>query len=1027
MVASIVQLGRLQNGDPAAVLKADRRVKIGSGVSGPGTALWIEAEELDPVFETDEIRALAEEYKHLLIATLQRRDAWQVIDTVNKVTDPCALADLAGYASWLTDEQKRELLETPYVADRLRVLVEWVKTHIAETEVNDKIADDVREGMEKSQREFLLRQQLNAIRKELGEDEPEGADDYRGRVEAADLPDDVRKAALREVGKLERGQRPEPRVRLDPHLARHRPRPALVDQDRPTPPTSARPARCSTPTTTASRTSRTGSSSTWPCAPVAPQRGLELVGGRGSGAVMVLAGPPGVGKTSLGESVARALGRKFVRVALGGVRDEAEIRGHRRTYVGALPGRIVRAISEAGSMNPVVLLDEIDKVGSDYRGDPSAALLEVLDPAQNHTFRDHYLEVDLDLSDVLFLATANVVENIPQPLLDRMELVTPRRLHRGGQGRHRPRLPAAPAAGAGGADRRRGAGRRRRAARDRRRLHPRARRPPARAAAGQGAAQGDHAARRRPTRRSSPLRITRANLREFLGRPRFTPEAHERTSVPGVATGLAVTGMGGDTLFIEASVLPASEGTQGGGLTLTGQLGDVMKESAHIALSYVRAHAEQLGITDPSVLDRPIHVHVPAGAVPKDGPSAGVTMVTALTSMATGRPVRGEVGMTGEVTLNGRVLPIGGLKQKLLAAQRAGLTTVFVPQRNAPDLDEVPSEVTDAVEVVLTTDVADAGGRRARAGGRGRGDRRRLTGSRRAAGPASPEAPGRLLDQRTVDVFWSRLLARSSNFLVSSSRKQVVRRRNYRLRSELVLRAPVGGELQACSVGTAPSTDVRRGRPLRQERPHRRRRRSTEAVRDLRRLILAAEHYRQSVSDAIGLGTTESQAVSVLALHGERGQSDLARDLQLTSSASTALVDRLERQGVAERTPPPVGPSPHHRPAHRARATASPPRASSASTHALQLLDRRAARELRGRSRGRSPTTSTPSPRGDRGRRDRPGPHPRPARRLTARTLTPVPASVASRFRPCPEVGHAETAEILREHGLKSLLVGRGP
>jgi len=709
VIASIVQLGRLQNGDPAAVLKADRRVKIGSGVSGPGTALWIEAEELDPVFETDEIRTLAEEYKHLLVATLQRRDAWQVIDTVNKVTDPSALADLAGYASWLSEEQKRELLETPYVADRLRVLVEWVKSHIAETEVNDKISSDVREGMEKSQREFLLRQQLNAIRKELGEDEPEGADDYRGRVEAADLPDDVRKAALREVGKLERAsdQSPESgwiRTWLDTVLdlpwsvktsdstdigaARE-----VLDADH----HGLEDVKDRIVEYLAVRARRA-------------ERGLELVGGRGSGAVMVLAGPPGVGKTSLGESVARSLGRKFVRVALGGVRDEAEIRGHRRTYVGALPGRIVRAISEAGSMNPVVLLDEIDKVGSDYRGDPSAALLEVLDPAQNHTFRDHYLEVDLDLSDVLFLATANVVENIPQPLLDRMELVTldgyteedkvaiardfllPRQLERAALTADEVQVDD-DALREVAADYTHEPG-----VRQLERLLAKALRKATTRLASTGV---------QPDGQTGPLRITKANLREFLGRPRFTPEAHERTSVPGVATGLAVTGMGGDTLFIEASVLPADPSGSKGGLTLTGQLGDVMKESAHIALSYVRAHAGQLGITDPSVLDRPIHVHVPAGAVPKDGPSAGVTMVTALTSMATGRPVRGEVGMTGEVTLNGRVLPIGGLKQKLLAAQRAGLTTVFVPQRNAPDLDEVPTEVTDVVTVVLSTDVAE--------------------------------------------------------------------------------------------------------------------------------------------------------------------------------------------------------------------------------------------------------------------------------------------------------------------------------
>ena len=711
VLASIVQVGRLASGEAAAVIRAERRVKIGSGVSGPGAALWVEAEELPEQPVTETITELAAEYKSLVVATLQRRDAWQVIDTVNQVTDPSTLADLAGYASWLSDEQKRQLLETPDVAARLTVLIDWAKEHLAEVEVNDKIASDVREGMEKNQREFLLRQQLNAIRKELGEDEPEGAQDYRTRVEEAQLPDDVRKAALREVGKLERGsdQSPEAgylRTWLDTILelpwgtttedstdidaareildADHH---GLDDvKDRMVEYLAVRARRA--------------------------QRGLELVGGRGSGAVLALVGPPGVGKTSLGESVARALGRKFVRVALGGVRDEAEIRGHRRTYVGALPGRIVRAITEAGSMNPVVLLDEIDKVGADYRGDPAAALLEVLDPAQNHTFRDHYLEVDLDLSDVLFLATANVIETIPQALLDRMELVSldgyteddkiaiardfllPRQLERAA-------LTADEITVADEALREIAANYTREpGVRQMERLLAKALRKAA----------------TKLTKAEAPerLEIEPGNLRDYLGRPRFTPEAHERTAVPGVSTGLAVTGMGGDVLFVEASAEPVAvldpptgSGRGRSGLTLTGQLGDVMKESAQIALSYVRSHAEQLGITDPSVLDRQIHIHVPAGAIPKDGPSAGVTMVTALTSMALGRPVRSEVGMTGEVTLNGRVLPIGGVKQKLLAAQRAGLTTVFLPKRNEPDLDDVPAEVLEAIDVRLSTDVAE--------------------------------------------------------------------------------------------------------------------------------------------------------------------------------------------------------------------------------------------------------------------------------------------------------------------------------
>jgi ATP-dependent Lon protease len=384
-------------------------------------------------------------------------------------------------------------------------------------------------------------------------------------------------------------------------------------------------------------------------------------------------------------------------VALGGVRDEAEIRGHRRTYVGALPGRVVRAIKEAGSMNPVVLLDEVDKVGADYRGDPAAALLEVLDPAQNHTFRDHYLELDLDLSDVVFIATANVVESIPSALLDRMELVTidgyteddkvaiardfllPRQ-------RERAALTAEEVTISDAALRELAANYTREAGvRQLERLLAKAMRKVAtRLAAG-----------------ATRVDIDVTDLADLVGRPRFTPESAERTAVPGVATGLAVTGLGGEVLFIEAS---ASDGQPG--LTLTGQLGEVMKESAQIALSFVRAHADQLGV-DASVLDRQLHVHVPAGAVPKDGPSAGITMVTALASLASGRPVRAEVGMTGEVTLNGRVLPIGGAKQKLLAAQRAGLTEVYLPQRNEPDLDDVPADVREALTIHLVGDVLD--------------------------------------------------------------------------------------------------------------------------------------------------------------------------------------------------------------------------------------------------------------------------------------------------------------------------------
>jgi ATP-dependent Lon protease len=697
-LALIEQVGRLPNGEPAAVARGLQRVRIGTGVSGAGAALWVQATPLDETAATDRTRELASSYKAVVVTILQQRGAWQFVDQVQRISDPSLLSDTAGYAPYLDLEQKLWLLANPDVDARLEKLTEWGRTHLAELDVSERIRDDVREGMEKNQREFLLRQQLAAIRKELGENEPDGADDYRGRVEAADLPDKVREAALREVGKLERGsdQSPEAgwiRTWLDTVLelpwsthttdntdvvaAR-----AVLDADH----EGLDDVKDRMVEHLAVRARRS-------------QRGLEVVGGRGSGAVLALVGPPGVGKTSLGESVARALGRNFVRVALGGVRDEAEIRGHRRTYVGALPGRIVRAIREAGSMNPVVLLDEVDKLGADFRGDPASALLEVLDPAQNHTFRDHYLELELDLSDVLFLATANVADTIPDALLDRMEVVRldgytedekvaiakhhllPRQLSRAALEAHEVEVDDQALRLIAG-EHTREAG-----VRQLERAIARVLRKVATALAADPAV--------------APVHVTGPSLVGYLGRPRFTPESAERTAVPGVATGLAVTGAGGDVLFVEATSM-AGEAN----LTLTGQLGDVMKESAHIALSYLKAHGRELGI-DPADLDRALHVHVPAGAIPKDGPSAGVTMVTALASLATGRAVRSDVGMTGEVTLNGRVLPIGGVKQKLLAAHRAGLTTVFLPQRNEPDLDDVPDAVLEQLTVRLVADVAD--------------------------------------------------------------------------------------------------------------------------------------------------------------------------------------------------------------------------------------------------------------------------------------------------------------------------------
>ena len=699
VVATIEQLGKLPGGEPAAVLRAVSRARVGSGVTGPGSALWVEAEILEQVTGGEIVSELAREYKNVVVSILQQRGAWQVIDSVQRISEPDELADMAGYAPYLSLEQKLWLLETVDVEQRLAKLIEWGREHLAELDVAERIRSDVHEGMEKSQREFLLRQQLAAIRKELGEGEPDGADDYRTRVETAELPEKVLEAALREVGRLERASDQSPEagwirtwldtvlelpwnVRTDDNndvkAARE-----VLDADH----EGLEDVKDRMVEYLAVRSRRQA-------------RGLAVVGGRGSGAVLALVGPPGVGKTSLGESVARALGRKFVRVSLGGVRDEAEIRGHRRTYVGALPGRIVRAMREAGSMNPVVLLDEIDKLGSDYRGDPTSALLEVLDPAQNHTFRDHYLEIELDLSDVLFLATANVAETIPAPLLDRMELVrldgytedekvaiarnhlVPRQIDLAGLAREEVAI-------------------------DEEALRVIATEYTHEAGVRQLERAIAKVLRKVTTRlagefENTPVEVGTKDLNGYLGRPRFTPESAERTAVPGVATGLAVTGAGGDVLFIEATVMEGEPR-----LVLTGQLGDVMKESAQIALSYLRSHSDALGIDTERLANGAIHLHVPAGAVPKDGPSAGVTMVAALASLASGRPVRSEVGMTGEVTLNGRVLPIGGVKQKLLAAHRAGLTEIFLPARNGPDLDDVPANVLEGLNVHLVTDVAE--------------------------------------------------------------------------------------------------------------------------------------------------------------------------------------------------------------------------------------------------------------------------------------------------------------------------------
>ncbi|WP_328319614.1 endopeptidase La [Streptomyces sp. NBC_00388] len=711
VIGTVEQVGRLSDGDPGALVRGRGRVRIGAGTTGPGSALWVEGirvDETDPEPLSGAVTALVKEYKALATDWLKKRGAWQVVDRVQQIEGVSALADNSGYSPFLTLAQKTELLETADPVARLKLAVQWLGEHLAEQDVAESIAKDVQEGVDKQQREFLLRRQLEAVRKELSElngEADDESDDYRARVEAAVLPGYVREAALKEVEKLERSSDQSPegswiRTWLDTVLELPwnertedeydiRGAKAVLDaehsglddvKERITEYLAVRKRRA--------------------------DRGMGIVGGRRGGAVLALVGPPGVGKTSLGEGVAHAMGRKFVRVALGGVRDEAEIRGHRRTYVGALPGRIVRAIKEAGSMNPVVLLDEIDKVGSDFRGDPAAALLEVLDPAQNHTFRDHYLEVELDLSDVVFLATANVLEAIPEALLDRMELVRldgytedekvviardhllPRQLERAGLEPGEVTLDDSALRRLAGEYTREAGVRNleRSVARLLRKV----------------------AAQHELGEQELPLTVTDAELRPLIGRPHHVPEsaqdpAERRTAVPGVATGLAVTGAGGDVLFVEASL--ADPETGGAGLSLTGQLGDVMKESAQIALSFLRSRGAELELPVADLKDRGVHIHFPAGAVPKDGPSAGITMTTALASLLSGRQVRTDVAMTGEVSLTGRVLPIGGLKQKLLAAHRAGITTVVIPKRNEADLDDVPAEVLDTLEVHPVTDV----------------------------------------------------------------------------------------------------------------------------------------------------------------------------------------------------------------------------------------------------------------------------------------------------------------------------------
>jgi ATP-dependent Lon protease len=724
-IAEVSEQIRLPGGGRAVAISGEHRALIGAAQTGPEGELRVEVDERPDDTPVDgRTRELEREYRAIVEEILELRgDDGRIAAFLRAIVEPGALADSAGYSPQLTYEQKVELLRTLDVTARLELAVKLQREALAELQVRKRIREDVQDGAEKQQREYFLRKQMESIRKELDEDDASVAEEYRKKIEAAEMPEPVQEQALKELARLERmgeqtGESSMIRTyldwliavpwskrseeHLDPVAAR-----AVLDSDH----AGLEDVKDRVTEYLAVRKLR-------------QDRGIEA--DPKSGAILTLIGPPGTGKTSIGESIARATGREFVRMSLGGVRDEAEIRGHRRTYIGALPGRLVRALRDAGTMNPVILLDEVDKVGADWRGDPSAALLEVLDPAQNHSFRDHYLDVELDLSQVMFIATANVADTIPGPLLDRMEVISfdgytseeklaiakgylwPRQRDRNGLREDEVEISDemlrtiiseyTREAGVRNLERNLGTVLRKTATKI---ASAQSHAEPDEQDAGKASPESNGkvprvdkkqpAKKTKATKAAKPVKIDLEVVRDALGRQKFFQESAARTATPGVATGLAVTGAGGDVLFVEATAMKSSG--KGGGLVLTGQLGDVMKESAQIALSYVRGHAEELGIEQSVFENSEFHVHVPAGAIPKDGPSAGVTMVTALASLLSGRPVKHTVGMTGEVTLQGRVLPIGGFKQKALAANAAGLTDVILPERNRGDLDEIPEEV----------------------------------------------------------------------------------------------------------------------------------------------------------------------------------------------------------------------------------------------------------------------------------------------------------------------------------------------
>ena len=690
--AMVERMVRVPDGTVRILIQGLRRVRIGPYTQ---TEPFLEAhvEEIpDEGERTTEVEALARNlqgvFTRMIALVPHLPDELQV--AVANVDDPATLSFMVASSMRLSVEERQALLEEAGLEARLRHLTLLCTRELELLELGAKIQSDVQEDMEKGQREFFLRQQLKAIREELGEGEDEEAEieELRARLAELDPPTDVRTAADRELARLARipsasAEHSVIRTYLDWIL--EIPWKTVTEDD-----------------LDLERARRILDEDHYDIDKVKDRIIEQLAVARlksdAAGPIICFVGPPGVGKTSLGHSIARALGRRFARISVGGVRDESEIRGHRRTYVGAMPGTIVRAIRDAGAMNPVLMVDEIDKMGSDVRGDPSSAMLEVLDPAQNNTFRDHYLDLPLDLSRVLFLCTANMLETIPGPLLDRMEIIRlagytedeklhiarryllPRQIESTGlpdgilevtdEGLRTVIGEYTREAGVRRLEQRLGAIARRVAKR---------------------VAEGDDA----------PEVVGTERAREILGPERIHNEAKRRTSGPGVATGLAVTGAGGEILFVEALVMPGA-----GKLTVTGQLGDVMRESSQAAVSLVRAKAEDFGLElrEDFFATHDVHLHVPAGAVPKDGPSAGVTMVTALVSALSGRAVSEEVAMTGEITLTGQVLPIGGVKEKVLAARRAGITSVVLPALNE---DQLRADVTDEQRAGLTIVLAD--------------------------------------------------------------------------------------------------------------------------------------------------------------------------------------------------------------------------------------------------------------------------------------------------------------------------------